>query len=1489
MTTIRKIAICLLLASAAMQASAQVPTLSPNADERGYRLLRQEMVSRHNALPLVGKIAENRPDSLRPLPSLPNHLSREQLAGKAVPMKEAAALADGTQVWGCPINSQSWNFDGKKCYGVYGFDASTQVTPDTLFLSADIFPSGGGTIHDNLLQFFNYSYDYSADIAQTIFCEYDTRTWKPTGRNGKTFQGTTYLANDLTYDPTTGRLYGIMFSASFDAEYLSWVDPQTFVRTDVAQLSNPYQLLGLAANSKGELYGITSCSQLVKINKETGTPTVVGNLEASVGNMLQSIAFDMRTGKLYWSRSAADVSGLYVIDTTTGKASLIGAYPNKEQFVALYVNNLDSVDNAPQKVSDLTVSTIGNSLQANIAFTLPDATVDGTPLSGNISYELSSEKGVLASAQGAAGSRVESTQTLQQGYNTISLTTTAAGASSLPAVRTVWAGADEVAPPTGVSLVKTDGNGNMRLSWNRSVNTRHGKQAQPEEVTYEVRDGLTGSLLTTTADTVYTLNVMQQPWNTHTYTVTPVFGGIRGVSASSNSVNEGAPLSVPYYNGVSNKADFNICDVVDKDDDGNSWIFSKQPSNYAACYKSASGNDDWLLTPPLSMEAGKAYQLRFTAAKLTTSNDDHLEVAMGTGNDPASYETMMPKAYFTSQNDSVLSVTLHPSLSGAYRVGFRYTNDGNGYAVIMKNISISAATDDIYPAAPALQATANSNGDKKADISITMPTTTGNGSTLTAKGTLRLLRNGKEIKQWTNAAPGSTYSYTDAVDAEGTIDYRCMAIVGEKEGRTADTSVWIGRDVPAQPNNFVASVDASGKVSLSWDAVTKGAHGGTVDAANMRYIIMTPDASSATGIKIVQSDIAGTSASLSVSQSGEQTGRFYGIAAYTDTLMSNVATSNLLITGEAYSVPFRETFPMGTALHGWFISTKNGAQNFNFTFKMTSDDFLGATYWYGNKRNDWAKLISGKISLAGTTKPRLSFSYYVYDKSLADDFGFSVGVLANNYASVDTLATYTFRTAPKEGWNRASIPLDKYAGKDISIFIAGNSKTINTSNVALVFDNVCVRDGKDYDIGLLAENTTDHAVAGRKGTVRAHIQNFGSKPAGPFVLKVYDGQQLADSATLQQVLQPGEIILPAIDFPTSLFYGSSHSYSLEASYAQDEYKADNKSSFEAAIVRPQEPVVSDLAVTYSGNGCNLTWSAPEQKTKLLTENFENYTAWSRDNIYPWLTVDGDHNNAAALYTSYISGIGTSYAFQVFKPEDTDLTDEQKSVLTPHSGSQYMAAFKDELYSGDGSSNNDWLISPPLSGAAQKISFYAFTPNVDLGAEQLEVLYSTTNRDTANFIPLKTEGISTVAWIKYSFSLPDGARYFALRYKSKGNTGLFIDDVTYKSGTPVVDSYNIYRDNVLIASTPTPGYLDADADGKGRYKVTVNYVQGESDFSNEASDPTGIKEVSAPAGSESTAIYDLTGKYLGKGTATFRALPHGIYILQQEGKARKVVK
>ena len=145
----------------------------------------------------------------------------------------------------------------------------------------------------------------------------------------------TEFATLLAEDPTTGTVYGCMYTADGKGYTFGTYDLSTCKATVISDLADDWAAFSF--NADGQAYAIDWSGNLLKVNKETGGTSIVGSTgEAPYypgGGVI-----DPTTGLFYWTVTRNDnTSALYRVDLKSGKAEKLTDFANNEQVCGLYL------------------------------------------------------------------------------------------------------------------------------------------------------------------------------------------------------------------------------------------------------------------------------------------------------------------------------------------------------------------------------------------------------------------------------------------------------------------------------------------------------------------------------------------------------------------------------------------------------------------------------------------------------------------------------------------------------------------------------------------------------------------------------------------------------------------------------------------------------------------------------------------------------------------------------------------------------------------------------------------------------------------------------------------------------------------------------------------------------------------------------------------------------------------------------------------------
>lgn len=1392
-------------------------------------------------------------------------------------LQRLLTTAGGSEIWGNVVYADSWSSSNSP-YGIYNLGTTNALSVSAIATGSNMQATGGGAYYDG---FFHYIYRYSSygNIYATYYM-YDMENWTQSASSDIT--NYSLIAMDETYDATTGKVYGIFFNSALTGFELGIIDYSSLSRTTVSKVDSVF--LCLAADNSGQLYGITSGGTLYRINKTTGSVQEVGKTGVVPEQVIQSATFDPRTNVLYWAACKSDGTAyLMTVDTTTGKATDVAQFPDNQEVVALYIPAPDAADGAPSKITDLTQHFDNGSLSGNITFTIPSTTYGGETLSGNVEYDIVINDGDTIRGTAAAGEAVTYTTTLQRGQTEVVVQTKNDTGLSPRATINFWAGQDNPQAVQNLKLVISEDNKTATLTWDApsEVGTHNG-YVDVANLKYRVIR-YPGTITVAEAQTATSLTdvVPDSAVNLIYYQVTAFNGEWEGTPAESNDIAAGDAFTPPYLEDFSSADSWGLFSIINANNDDGTWEYNRGDQDASYWYNDTNTGDDWLITPPIRLSTERSYNFSFKTRCQDASTPERLAVYYGMGSDVTSYTEIVPPTVIDYTTFKTIENIIKVDKAGDYRFAFHAISDPDTYMLHIDDISVQPLAVFTAPdSVTNLTVSAGNKGALSAAIKFTTPVKTTQGTRLSAITKVEVYRNTNTlVKTFDAPATGTELEFTDTGNglSEGTTTYTIVPYNETGDGVKTSRTVYIGKDIPSFPENVTLTETGDGEYTLTWTAPKQGQNGGYVDSTEVVYYVFAKD-----GTKILASGLTDKSYVLSVPDTAQtQELLYYGVAAQTNQGRSDVANSNIIIVGKPYTLPFHESFPNGQFEYSLWWRSRSGNNTFNLASSPTVDNDGGSAYWYAAAAGDMGSLNSGKISLQGAANPKLVFSYYAFPgQQVKIDVLADVEGKSTQEIGVVDYSTLTGNT----GWRKVILPIPETLAdaKYIALRFRCTSEAVQ---VPVIIDNINVLD-------VLANNIAASISAPSRGTVgkavsvRVGIENIGDETATDFKVNLYANDKLVASQDGGSI-ETMESQSYTFSYTPTVIDGESVTFYAVAEYADDLDEDDNTTArTTATIAQPTYPAISDLTGTTSDGTTNLTWSEPQVSENKVTEDFESYEPFIIDGIGDWTLVDGDKARTYGIEGLQYDHQNDAKAFMTFNPAQLGIDLDQYDFFKPHSGNQILASFA--TVSGH---NDDWLISPELSGKEQTISFWAKALMSQYSPEKIQVLYSTTTQDTASFVLLKNYDI-TATWTEISETVPVGAKYFAVRVVTEDQLMLMLDDVTYVGRDLVVSGYNVYRDGELVGTVPagTTSYADNTTDGHVYY-VTVVYNVGESSLSNAyQSDATAINGITADLSTDVT-VFSTNGAVVGRGSKALRTVPDGVYVIRDNttGKVLKVVK
>ena len=238
---------------------------------------------------------------------------------------------------------------------------------------------------------------------------------------------------------------------------------------------------------------------------------------------------------------------------------------------------------------------------------------------------------------------------------------------------------------------------------------------------------------------------------------------------ASGAFPQGKPI--PYTSQLCGDDDWQVINVVDGTsawvDDDDPYDFSDTGFDCGKYYKYDRRNaaDDWLISPAISLEAGKEYKLSFW---LEAGSNENLEVRMAKASDVASLSadgTQVFDYVFDNNWDFMRhSVVITAAEAGDWYFGIHAYSPEDQSKIYLTGFQIS---ENVFmPGAPTgLTVTPDVNGAVSAEVSWTLPVKDSDGAPLPEGAvfdSVQLFRDGTQIR----TLPGDAVSFTDT-EAEG--------------------------------------------------------------------------------------------------------------------------------------------------------------------------------------------------------------------------------------------------------------------------------------------------------------------------------------------------------------------------------------------------------------------------------------------------------------------------------------------------------------------------------------------------------------------------------------------------------------------------------------------------------------------------------------------------------------------------------------------------
>lgn len=1232
---------------------------------------------------------------------------------------------------------------------------------------------------------------------------------------------------------------------------------------------------------------------------------------------------DQNTGRFFSTISPTVGPAILVeIDKTTGKASTIHTFESDEEVTGLAFWGQGKSNQAPAKVNGLDIVYGQGSMAGTISLTAPVKNIAGQDLDpdSKLTCHILVDHQELITRELAPNESATYTLALNgSGKKMFNVYCSNSHGDGINEYRQVFVGNGTPSAPANITW-NLEGMHSV-IAWSGVTTSADGGFVNPSDITYTVVRMPDGHVVATDIKKTTVEEDITVPTEITDvyYEITAKYLDCTSEPGKSPARILGEYATTPYDIEFSDQYKTEGWKIIDNNNDNKTWRYF----NGMMFCDSGNGRideDDWFISVPVKLEKGKYYSMDAELQSTNVESQMHeFEVLAGRGqNIEAMTSTVIPPTIIHEASFKWFNGEICPDENGNYNVAFHVISKGSTNRIILRSMKIDEGRSVKVPAkVNDLVLTPSPDFERKATLEFTAPSKSYDGNSLSGITKIEILRNDTVISTETSVVPGKHFTYVDNdVKINGENKYTVLAYNNVGVSSKAEAIDYIGVRAPKEVENvvLVPVEDKPGFVRVTWDAPTQDVAGNEIPASKVWYRITDIDGKRTE----IVNNLKETSYEFKACDVDTQHLVGVIVQSVTDGGMHYGVGSNVAFLGAPLASPLFESFADGKTSFDMMYDPEGTMgkvylQNDQSVRDIQSYDadngFASIT---GQTINDVANIIMGYVALEDVN-PFLSIAIYGQEKvNVGRGTGpnkneFSVEIFDND--EWKQLYHTVVGELPDGEWTEVVVPLTDYAGQVVQLRLRGKKMTYGTNYT--YFDRLIVSASQDYNLSLSSFAVPNVVLADKEFELAATVVNSGLNVAEGGVLEIYEDDNLKFTDAITS-LEPGAKVTIRHNAMMTRFGEQSHTYKAVVKYDKDQKESDNMLAVDTRVQNPSFPAPTDFeGSTREKGGATLSWTAPvlDPQPETIVEDMENSVPFE-EYLDGWTFVDNDSVAVGGLNNFDIPGLVPGTSKKSFFVVDSDMMPDYEAFKA-YSGKRYLAT----MFCIYGAQNDDWVISPCLSGNAQKVSFMAKSTTSE-NIESIEILYSDGSMELEDFQVVRSIEALPASWVLIQSELPEGAQYFAIRCRSVNGGMLMIDDIKLETGGLGAglthEGYKLYRDGeeaFTLAPEETSKIDNETTVGKHVYHVSAIYDKGESVLSQPVevaiNDIDGISatgadavaitvlpgmlRISNPAG-VTVNIFDIEGRvvYSSESAGCFNvALTSGIYVVKGGALERKV--
>lgn len=178
------------------------------------------------------------------------------------------------------------------------------------------------------------------------------------------------------------------------------------------------------------------------------------------------------------------------------------------------------------------------------------------------------------------------------------------------------------------------------------------------------------------------------PITSYTFTVTALNNGVPSESGISNPVVSGFAV-LPWSEGFDSEDVTGFFTVLDGNGDGKKWSYYNGLMRMG--YNTQMAMDDWLITPPMRVQANYSYRVTLKARSANTRYPERIEVKWGNSNTAAAMtHELIPSTDLTEDGFYTLEGVITHAENGTAYIGIHGISDADTYYLEIDDITVEA-------------------------------------------------------------------------------------------------------------------------------------------------------------------------------------------------------------------------------------------------------------------------------------------------------------------------------------------------------------------------------------------------------------------------------------------------------------------------------------------------------------------------------------------------------------------------------------------------------------------------------------------------------------------------------------------------------------------------------------------------------------------------------------------------------------------------------